>query len=84
MKFPWRLTVGENVWVGEGLWIDNLDEVYLGANCCISQGAYLCTTALTERPRTIIWRDAGAEERVAIVWQSLTRMASDFGFASMR
>jgi putative colanic acid biosynthesis acetyltransferase WcaF len=43
VKFPWRLTVGEYSWLGEDLWIDNLDEVRIGAHCCISQGAYLCT-----------------------------------------
>ena len=25
------------------MWIDNLAEVEIGANCCVSQGAYLCT-----------------------------------------
>ena len=43
VKFPWRLTVGDNSWLGEGVWIDNLDEVEIGTNCCISQDAYLCT-----------------------------------------
>jgi putative colanic acid biosynthesis acetyltransferase WcaF len=43
IKFPWKLTVGDNVWLGEGAWIDNLDQVKIGSNSCISQGAYLCT-----------------------------------------
>lgn len=43
VKFPWRLTVGENTWIGEDAWVDNLADVVIGANCCISQGAYLCT-----------------------------------------
>ena len=43
VKFPWRLTVGANSWIGEGVWIDNLAEVKIGCNACISQGAYLCT-----------------------------------------
>jgi len=43
ITFPWKLSVGENSWIGEGAWIDNLDEVSIGANVCISQGAYLCT-----------------------------------------
>src|ERR1700743_2220312 len=24
VKFPWRLRVGRNSWIGEGVWIDNL------------------------------------------------------------
>jgi putative colanic acid biosynthesis acetyltransferase WcaF len=43
IKFPWRLVVGENTWLGEDVWIDNLGRVEIGANCCLSQGAYLCT-----------------------------------------
>lgn len=43
IKFPWRLIVGDHTWIGEGVWIDNLADVEIGAYCCISQGAYLCT-----------------------------------------
>lgn len=43
IKFPWRLALGDNVWLGEGVWIDNLALVNLGSNVCVSQGAYLCT-----------------------------------------
>ena len=43
IKFPWRLEIGNNSWVGEDVWIDNLASVQIGANCCISQGASICT-----------------------------------------
>jgi putative colanic acid biosynthesis acetyltransferase WcaF len=43
VKFPWRLTIADDVWVGEDVWIDNLAKVEIGANACVSQGAYLCT-----------------------------------------
>lgn len=43
IKFPWRLKIGNDSWIGEAAWIDNLAEVDIGNNCCISQGAYLCT-----------------------------------------
>lgn len=43
VKSPWNLTIGDDCWVGEYAWIDNLDKVYIGNNVCISQGAMLLT-----------------------------------------
>ena len=43
IKYPWHLTIGNDCWIGEQAWIDNLCSVSLGDNVCISQGAYLCT-----------------------------------------
>jgi putative colanic acid biosynthesis acetyltransferase WcaF len=43
VKYPWRLSIGKHSWVGEDVWIDNLVEVRIGANACVSQRAYLCT-----------------------------------------
>jgi len=43
IKYPWLLKLGHDVWVGEKVWIDNLAEVNIGDNVCISQGAYLMT-----------------------------------------
>jgi len=41
IKYPWRLKLGNYVWVGENVWIDNLADVEIGDNCCISQGSML-------------------------------------------
>ncbi len=43
IKYPWLLTIGDNVWIGEKVWIDNLCLVVIGDNVCISQGALLLT-----------------------------------------
>jgi putative colanic acid biosynthesis acetyltransferase WcaF len=43
VKYPWLLSVAENSWIGERVWIDNVAQVDIGADVCISQGAYLCT-----------------------------------------
>ena len=42
-KYPWLLSIGAYSWIGEGVWIDNLCRVEIGANACLSQGAYLLT-----------------------------------------
>jgi putative colanic acid biosynthesis acetyltransferase WcaF len=41
IKYPWKLSIGNNTWIGENVWIDNLDEVVVGSNVSISQGALL-------------------------------------------
>ena len=43
VKFPWKLKIGQYSWIGEKVWIDNIDHVEIGNNCCISQGVYFCT-----------------------------------------
>ncbi len=43
IKYPWRLSLGDYSWVGEKVWIDNLANVKIGKNCCLSQGAMLLT-----------------------------------------
>ena len=41
IKYPWRLEIGDYTWIGENVWIDNLAQVKIGSNVCISQGAML-------------------------------------------
>ncbi len=43
IKYPWNLEVGDDVWIGEGVRIDNLALVKLGSNVCVSQNAFLLT-----------------------------------------
>jgi putative colanic acid biosynthesis acetyltransferase WcaF len=43
VKFPWNLTVGDNCWIGEGVWIHNQDSVTIGNDVCISQETFITT-----------------------------------------
>lgn len=43
IKYPWLLSVGDHVWIGEEVWIDNLTHVRIGSHACLSQGAMLLT-----------------------------------------
>ncbi|MEO0530557.1 MAG: WcaF family extracellular polysaccharide biosynthesis acetyltransferase [Planctomycetota bacterium] len=51
IKYPWRLTVGDHVWIGQESWIDNLADVTIGSHVCLSQRAYLCTGGHDHRSR---------------------------------
>ena len=41
IKYPWRLRLGNHVWIGENAWIDNLGDVIIADNCVLSQGSML-------------------------------------------
>lgn len=43
IKYPWKLYIGNFSWIGEKVWIDNLANVTIGENVCISQEAMLLT-----------------------------------------
>ena len=43
IKYPWRLSIGHHCWIGQDVWIDNIEDVTIGSHVCISQLAYFCT-----------------------------------------
>ncbi len=43
VSYPWRLTLGDDVWLGEETVILSLAPVVIESSVCISQRAFLCT-----------------------------------------
>jgi putative colanic acid biosynthesis acetyltransferase WcaF len=42
IHMPWKLFIGNNVWIGEEVFILNFEPVRIGNNVCISQRVFLC------------------------------------------
>lgn len=43
VKFPWNLEVGDNCWIGEGVWIHNQGQVIIEDNVVLSQESFVTT-----------------------------------------
>jgi len=52
ITFPWRLTLGDHIWIGEEVTILSLAAVTVESNVCISQRAYLCAGSHDFRSNT--------------------------------
>lgn len=58
IHWPWKLSVGNNSWIGEDAWILNLEPVAIGSDVCISQAVLLCTGSHDRRSPTFEFDNA--------------------------
>lgn len=58
IHWPWKLEIGCNSWIGEEVWILNLEQVSIGSNTCISQGALVCSGSHDRRSPTFEFDNA--------------------------
>lgn len=42
---PWRLAIGDNSWIDGGVSLYCVDDILIGANAVISEGAFICTAS---------------------------------------
>ncbi|WP_144016163.1 acetyltransferase [Demequina sp. NBRC 110052] len=49
VKFPWKLEIGDDCWIGEGVWIHNQDQVTIGHDVVISQETFITTGSHAHR-----------------------------------
>ena len=58
IHWPWKLTVGNDSWIGEDSWLLNLEPITIGGDVCISQGVLLCTGSHDRRSPTFEFDNA--------------------------
>lgn len=58
IHWPWKLEIGDNSWVGEKVWLLNLENITIGSNTCISQDVLLCTGSHDRRSPTFEFDNA--------------------------
>lgn len=49
VRFPWKLHIGADSWIGEGVWFHNQDHIYIGHDVVISQETFLTTGSHAHR-----------------------------------
>lgn len=49
VRFPWKLVIGDDCWIGEGVWIHNQDMVTIGHDVVISQDTLVTTGSHSHR-----------------------------------
>ena len=58
IHWPWKLEIGDDSWVGEKVWLLNLENITIGSNTCISQDVLLCTGSHDRRSPTFEFDNA--------------------------
>ncbi|OZV70815.1 WcaF family extracellular polysaccharide biosynthesis acetyltransferase [Winogradskyella aurantia] len=43
MTYPWKVSIGDNSWIGDEVVLYSLGNIDIGSNSVISQRSYLCT-----------------------------------------
>ena len=43
MTYPWKISIGNNSWIGDDVVLYSLGEIEIGDNTVISQKSYICT-----------------------------------------
>lgn len=61
IHMPWKLVVGDHSWIGQETFLLNLERIVIGAHCCISQRAFLCTGNHNYKSRTFDYLGAEIE-----------------------
>lgn len=84
IKNPWKLSVGDRSWVGEGAWIHNQDFVEIGHDVVVSQEAFITTGShKVRKDMGLITKHVVIEEGVWLATRSMILGGSVVGRSSI-
>lgn len=43
ITYPWKVSIGDNSWIGDEVVLYSLGEIHIGKNAVVSQRSYICT-----------------------------------------
>ena len=85
ITFPWRLIVGDHVWIGEDALLLTLAPVTIGSHVCLSQRIFLCTGSHDWKRKTFDLQTSPIviEDQVWISSQAFVRPGTRVGMGSV-
>lgn len=84
VKFPWNLRVGDNSWIGEGVWIHNQDVVTIGSNVVLSQESFITTGSHAHRKNmALVTKPVTIEDGVWITSRSIILGGCEIGRSAL-
>ncbi|WP_327019692.1 WcaF family extracellular polysaccharide biosynthesis acetyltransferase [Arthrobacter sp. Soil782] len=58
VHWPWKLSIGDNSWIGVDVWLLNLEQIAIGQDVCVSQSAFICTGSHDAKSRSFEFDNA--------------------------
>jgi putative colanic acid biosynthesis acetyltransferase WcaF len=84
VRFPWKLHIGNDSWIGEGVWFHNQDHIYVGHDVVISQETFLTTGSHAHRKdMALLTRPIHIEDGVWITSRCLVLGGARMGTSSL-
>ncbi|ROP74748.1 acetyltransferase [Curtobacterium sp. PhB115] len=84
VRFPWKLHIGNDSWIGEGVWFHNQDHIHVGRDVVISQETFLTTGSHAHRrDMALLTRPIHIEDGVWITSRCMVLGGTRMGMSSL-
>lgn len=84
VKYPWNLEIGNDSWIGEGVWIHNQNKVLIGHDVCISQEAFITTGSHDfKKDMALVTKPVVIHSGVWVCSRAIVTMGSEIGTSSI-